>query len=219
MSSRRFFAQVLNKVWIKTFQELVGGSYTQPLAGIIPISTRLEIVPKASKGARGDFLVMSDSLNELNQLHEGRPASGHPPEGKTNPADLRSIVTALRTTQRSTPATQAASPVRPRFHEANRPAQSPASLDSLDGSSVQHCWLLLQSIAKDIGRIADSLSPPPAKIVDSVYVAEQLGCTTTWVAAQARSGTIPPSCIVPGAGKGKLWKFYRTQIDAWISAR
>lgn len=32
-------------------------------------------------------------------------------------------------------------------------------------------------------------------------------------------GKIPTSCIVAGTGNGKLWKFYRVRIDAWIKKR
>lgn len=73
--------------------------------------------------------------------------------------------------------------------------------------------------ASTINRIADRLAPQPADIVDSVWVAERLDCTTTWVADMARQGMIPPSCIVPGTGKGKVWKFYRGPIERWLATR
>ena len=34
-----------------------------------------------------------------------------------------------------------------------------------------------------------------------------------------RIGKIPKSCIVPGAGKGKQWRFYRSKIDKWIEGQ
>ena len=55
--------------------------------------------------------------------------------------------------------------------------------------------------------------------VDTTYVAERLGCTTVWVAEQARSGQIPQNCIVSGTGNGKPWKFYRVKIETWIKSR
>ena len=55
--------------------------------------------------------------------------------------------------------------------------------------------------------------------VDTAYVAQLLGCTTVWVAEQARSGLIPLNCIVPGTGNGKPWKFYRMKIETWLKTR
>lgn len=66
-------------------------------------------------------------------------------------------------------------------------------------------------------RIADHFDPPPPDVVDSVYVSQKLGCTTTWIADLARNGGIPPSCVVPGTGDGKPWKFYRAKIEKWIT--
>jgi hypothetical protein len=68
-------------------------------------------------------------------------------------------------------------------------------------------------------RIADQIAPEPPAHVGTPYVARHLGCTTVWVAEQARDGHIPSNCIIPGTGNGKPWKFYRARIDAWIEAR
>jgi hypothetical protein len=77
----------------------------------------------------------------------------------------------------------------------------------------------LLSMATSIGRIADTMNPPPPNVVDSTYIATKLGCTTTWIAEMARSGDIPKSCLVPGTGNGKPWKFYRNLIEKWIESR
>ena len=77
----------------------------------------------------------------------------------------------------------------------------------------------IATIADALNRIADHFDPPPSDVVDSVYVRQKLGCTTTWVAEMARKGDIPAACIVPGTGKGKLWKFYRSKIDKWLEER
>ena len=77
----------------------------------------------------------------------------------------------------------------------------------------------LDRIATALERIADRLAPEPADIVGSGYVAERLGCTTVWVAEMARKGDIPKSCLVPGTGTGKPWKFYRGKIDQWLESR
>ena len=77
----------------------------------------------------------------------------------------------------------------------------------------------LSPIAADLKRIANHFDPPPPDKVGSEYVAQRLGCTTTWIADRVRQGEIPRSCIVPGTGNGKLWKFHRHLIDKWIESR
>jgi hypothetical protein len=78
---------------------------------------------------------------------------------------------------------------------------------------------LLAVIASSLKRIADHVDPPPPDIVDTTYIADKLGCTKVWVAQMALDKLIPPSCIVPGTGNGKPWKFYRSRIDPWIEMR
>ena len=76
-----------------------------------------------------------------------------------------------------------------------------------------------EQVEKQLRRIADHFDPPPPDIVDSQYIAGRLGCTTTWIADLTRKGDIPLSCIVPGTGNGKPWKFYRSRIDPWLATR
>ncbi len=78
------------------------------------------------------------------------------------------------------------------------------------------CW---SSIAKSLERIAEALAPQPPDNVDGPFVAGRLGLTATRVAQMARDGDIPASCVVPGTGDGKPWKFVRSRIEAWIAAR
>ena len=78
---------------------------------------------------------------------------------------------------------------------------------------------VIATIAASLKRIADHFDPPPPDIVDSTYIADKLGCTKVWVARMATEKQIPPSCIVPGTGFGKPWKFYRSRIDPWILTR
>jgi Rieske Fe-S protein len=78
---------------------------------------------------------------------------------------------------------------------------------------------VLSEMASDIKRIADHFDPQPADIVDTPYIANHLGCTTTWIAQMVRDGEIPKGCIVPGSGNGRQWKFYRRRIEDWLAAR
>jgi len=77
----------------------------------------------------------------------------------------------------------------------------------------------LERLEPSISRIADGYATSYQQKVGTEYVAGQLGCTTVWVAEQARDGVIPASCIVTGTGHGKPWKFHRCKIDAWIKSR
>jgi predicted DNA-binding transcriptional regulator AlpA len=87
-------------------------------------------------------------------------------------------------------------------------------------ASASHNLLdLLGQVAFQLGRIADHFDPPPPEIVGTPYVATKLGCTTDWIAILVREGQIPPSCVIPGTGYGKPWKFRRSRIDQWIEHR
>jgi hypothetical protein len=77
----------------------------------------------------------------------------------------------------------------------------------------------LVGLLDPIVRLADRLAPPANAIVGTPDIARALGCTNTWVAELAREGQIPESCVVPGTGRGKPWRFYRERIDAWIKSR
>lgn len=77
----------------------------------------------------------------------------------------------------------------------------------------------LEDIAGQAHRIANHLSPAPGDIVGTPYLAQKLGCSVVWAAEMARAGQIPRSCIVPGTGNGKAWKFRREQIEDWINKR
>lgn len=57
------------------------------------------------------------------------------------------------------------------------------------------------------------------ELVGTRYVADRLDCTTEWVTQMIASRAIPPSCIAPGTGNGKPWKFIRVRIDEWIRRR
>ena len=112
-----------------------------------------------------------------------------------------------------------------RPHPASSPTADPggaAQTHAGDDAILRTATALLSvfaGMAADLKRIADKLDPPPPAIVDTVYVAKRLGCTTTWIAQQIRDGSIPSSCVVVGTGNGKPWKFHRDRIDRWIEAR
>jgi predicted DNA-binding transcriptional regulator AlpA len=84
---------------------------------------------------------------------------------------------------------------------------------------LQELVAVLRQTEVHLSRLADHFDPPPPDIVGTPYVADKLGCTTDWIAMLVRDGEIPVSCLVPGTGNGKPWKFYRARIDEWIERR
>jgi hypothetical protein len=56
---------------------------------------------------------------------------------------------------------------------------------------LQELVEVLRRTETHLSRIADHFDPPPPNIVDTPYIARQLGCTTTWIAQMVRSGDIP----------------------------
>ena len=77
----------------------------------------------------------------------------------------------------------------------------------------------LEQMAEENRRIMSFVAPEPGDVVGTPFLAQQLGCTVVWAAEMARTGEIPKSCIVPGTGNGKIWKFYRRRIEEWINKR
>jgi hypothetical protein len=95
------------------------------------------------------------------------------------------------------------------------PDQVMAVLDRLAAVHEQ-AVIMTAKAAAALERIANKLDPPPPDVVGTEYVAERLGCTATWIAEQARDEKLPSRAILPGTGHGKPWRFYRSEIDAWL---
>ncbi len=61
------------------------------------------------------------------------------------------------------------------------------------------------------------LTPDVPDFVGTDYIARRLGCTTQWVAKMADNGDIPKICVAPKVSGGRIWKFHRDRIDAWLT--
>ena len=70
-----------------------------------------------------------------------------------------------------------------------------------------------------IGDLVATLTPNAPDLVGTDYIARRLGCTTQWVAQMADRGDIPKECIAPKVSGGRIWKFHRDRIDAWLRER
>ncbi len=82
--------------------------------------------------------------------------------------------------------------------------------------SVRHPEVAVDEFMRQLGDV--SRAKPP-ELVGTRYVAERLDCTTVWVTELIRKGEIPVSCIAPGTGNGKPWKFVRVRIEEWLKRR
>jgi hypothetical protein len=79
--------------------------------------------------------------------------------------------------------------------------------------------VVVERLASAAEEIAHHLDPKPPEIVKSSYVARRFGCTIKWVGEMVRRGEVPKSCIAPGSGNGKQWRFYRSLIDKWVESK
>ena len=103
----------------------------------------------------------------------------------------------------------------------------PASYDDYvaDGDTIEFLQgnegydIVLERIATGIESIAKHLDPTPPEKVGTPYVAERIGVSVKRIGDLCRRGDIPKSCIVPGTGNGKEWRFYRDKIAKWIEQR
>jgi predicted DNA-binding transcriptional regulator AlpA len=73
-----------------------------------------------------------------------------------------------------------------------------------------------ERIAVGIERLIDVLVPKASELVGTDYIASKLGKSKQWVGKMAEKGTIPKNCIAPRVCGGRIWKFYRDRIDAWL---
>lgn len=74
----------------------------------------------------------------------------------------------------------------------------------------------MERIAYGIERLIEVLVPKASELVGTEYIASKLGVSKQWVGKMAEKGTIPKSCIAPKVSGGRIWKFHRDQIDAWL---
>ena len=79
--------------------------------------------------------------------------------------------------------------------------------------------IALEGIKTAQERMANHFDPAPPDLIGTAYIAKKLGISVSWVNGLIHTEQIPSSCIVPGTGKGKPWKFYRDRIEAWIKTR
>ena len=106
------------------------------------------------------------------------------------------------------------------FANKDRPALAAVKsyLNEEDGDVINVVGTMepMERIAYGIERLIEVLVPKTSELVGTGYVASRLGKTKQWVGKMAERGTIPKDCIAPKVSGGRIWKFYRDKIDAWL---
>jgi predicted DNA-binding transcriptional regulator AlpA len=73
-----------------------------------------------------------------------------------------------------------------------------------------------ERIADGIERLIDLLVPKTSELVGTEYIASKIGKSKQWIGKMAERGTIPKNCVAPKVGGGRIWRFHRDKIDAWL---
>jgi len=87
------------------------------------------------------------------------------------------------------------------------------------GSDIAALVAALTDHTRAIGALVATLAPEVPDHVGTDYIARRLGCSTQWVAKLAENGDIPKACIAPKISGGRIWKFHREKIEAWLRER
>ncbi|GEM_PF-6349488 len=70
-----------------------------------------------------------------------------------------------------------------------------------------------------ITSLVATLAPEVPDYVGTDYLARKLGVSPQWIGQMAERGDIPRTCIAPKVSGGRIWKFHRDRIDAWLRER
>lgn len=73
-----------------------------------------------------------------------------------------------------------------------------------------------ERIAEGIERLIEVLVPKTSELVGTEYIASKIGKSKQWIGKMAERGTIPKNCVAPKIGGGRIWRFHRDKIDAWL---
>ena len=70
-----------------------------------------------------------------------------------------------------------------------------------------------------IGNLVATLAPEVPDLVGTDFIARRLAVSKQWVGTMAERGDIPRHCIAPKVSGGRIWKFHREKIEAWLRER
>jgi hypothetical protein len=117
---------------------------------------------------------------------------------------------------------EAAKTGRPREAEAgsssSKEEQRPMEMTA-GGNDIAALVAALKEHTRAIGSLVSTLAPPVPDLVGTDYIARRLGVSKQWVGAMAERGDIPRHCVAPKVSGGRIWKFHRDKIEAWLRDR
>jgi excisionase family DNA binding protein len=87
------------------------------------------------------------------------------------------------------------------------------------GNDIAALVAALKEHTRAIGSLVATLAPPVPDLVGTDYIARRLGVSKQWVGAMAERGDIPRHCVAPKVSGGRIWKFHRDKIEAWLRDR
>jgi hypothetical protein len=91
--------------------------------------------------------------------------------------------------------------------------------DRASGNDFADLVDALRNHTAAITSLVATLAPEVPDLVGTDYIARKLGVSKQWVGTMAERGDIPRTCITPKVSGGRIWKFHRDRIDAWLRER
>lgn len=86
-------------------------------------------------------------------------------------------------------------------------------------SDITDLVVALKDHTRAISSLVATLAPEVPDLVGTDYIARRLGVSKQWVGTMAERGDIPRNCIAPKVSGGRIWKFHREKIEAWLRER
>ena len=87
------------------------------------------------------------------------------------------------------------------------------------GSDFAALVAALTDHTRAIGALVATLAPEVPDLVGTDYIARRLGVSKQWVGAMAERGDIPKNCVAPKISGGRIWRFHRDKVEAWLRER
>ncbi len=87
------------------------------------------------------------------------------------------------------------------------------------GNDIAALVAALAEHTRAIGTLVATLAPEVPDLVGTEYLAKKLGVSKQWVGTMAERGDIPRHCVAPKVSGGRIWKFHRERVDAWLRER
>jgi hypothetical protein len=87
------------------------------------------------------------------------------------------------------------------------------------GNDITALVAALMDHTRAIDTLVATLAPETPDYVGTEYLARKLGMSPQWIAKMAERGDIPRHIIAPKVSGGRIWRFDRAKLDAWLRNR